>query len=161
MRTYTVHELAGAPADGKGIVLVREGFSWSAVFFNLFWLLYKRLWIAAVLYFALALLVVTIARSIGVSEEAISVFSLVLQGFLGVAAHDIERWTLTRNGYREIGVATGVDLQDAERDFFRYWKGRVLASQPAPVKSFGAPVWPHREEPDAHGAIGLFPRAGG
>lgn len=161
MRTYTVHELAGAPADGKGIVLVREGFSWPAVFFNIFWLLYKRLWVAAALYCALALVVVTVARSMGVGEELISVFSLVLQGFLGVAAHDIERWTLARNGYREISVATGVDLQDAERDFFRQWKGPVQASRPMPAKPFGAPVWPHREEPDAHGAIGLFPRAGG
>lgn len=160
MRTYTVHELAGAPADGKGIVLVREGFSLSAAFFSLAWLLVKRLWIAAVIYFSLTLIVLASARFIGFSQEAVSVFSLILQGFLGVAAHDIERWTWARKGYREIGVASGIDLQDAERNFFLHWDGHLAASSTA-AKPFNAPVWPHREEPDAHGAIGLFPRAGG
>lgn len=161
MRTYTVHELAGAPADGKGIVLVREGFSLPAAFFALLWLLYKRLWIAAALYFAFAMIVAVLARVMGFGDEAISIFSLVVQGFLGVAAHDIERWTLARQGYREIGIASGANLQDAERDFFRHWDGPIAASTPAHVKPLGAPVWPHREEPDAHGALGLFPRAGG
>jgi len=161
MRIYTVHELVGAPADGKGIVLVREGFSWTAAVFNLFWLFFKKLWIAAALYLALVLLVVSAARLIGFSDEVISIFSLVLQGFLGAAAHDIERWTLVRKGYSEIGIASGRNLHDAERDFFRHWEGPVAANRPTASQSSKASVWPHREAPDAHSAIGLFPRAGG
>lgn len=161
MRTYTVHELAGAPADGKGIVFVREGFSWTAAVFNLFWLLFHRLWVAAAFYFALTVALMMGARAAGFSEEVASVLSLILQGFLGAAAHDLQRWTLNRNGYREIGIASGISLADAERDFFRHWHNPVAAAKPTSPRSLSAPVWPHKEEPDAHGALGLFPHAGG
>jgi hypothetical protein len=52
MRIYTVHELAGAPADGKGFVFVREGFSVPAMIFTLFWLAFERQWLALVYYVA-------------------------------------------------------------------------------------------------------------
>jgi hypothetical protein len=161
MRTYTVHELSGAPADGKGIVFVREGFSWPAAVFTLLWLLAKRLWIAAAFWFALSVALMFAGIGLGVREELMSVIYFVLQGCLAVVAHDIERWTLAQKGYVEIGVASGRDLADAERDFFRHWTGPVAATNPEPARPLTAPVWPRREEPDAHGAIGLFPHAGG
>ncbi len=160
MRTYTVHELAGAPADGKGIVFVREGFSWAAVVFSLFWLLFHRLWIVAAFYFALTVAMMMGAQAVGLSEAVASVLSIILQGFLGAAAHDLQRWTLARNGYREIGIAAGSSLADAERDFFRHWQGSIAAAKPTPPRPLSAPVWPHKEEPDAHGALGLFPHVG-
>lgn len=160
MRTYTVHELAGAPADGKGIVFVREGFSWAAAVFNLLWLLFNRLWIVAAFYLAITLVLMAGANALGLSEEIASVFSIILQGFLGAGAHDLERWTLARNGYREIGIASGSSLADAERDFFRHWQRPIAAAAPTSPRPLGAPVWPRKEEPDAHGALGLFPHAG-
>lgn len=157
MRFYTVHELSGAPADGKGFVFVREGFCWPAAFFTLLWLLTKRLWIAASFWFALSVILAWGAAEAGITEELITVIFFLLQGSVAVMAHDIERWTLARNGYKEIGVASGSDLNEAERDFFRHWTAPVTAAAPVKAKSITAPVWPHREE---HVPLGLFPHAG-
>src|SRR3546814_4716129 len=84
------------------------------------------------------------------------ILSLAMQLFLGVSANDIRRWTLERQGYRDIGVAAGRTLEEAERDFFRRWTGHALTV--APTLSASAPVWPHR--PEEHQPLGLFPRAG-
>tara|TARA_R110000868_G_scaffold42175_1_gene143161 strand:- start:219 stop:704 length:486 start_codon:yes stop_codon:yes gene_type:complete len=160
MRSYTVHELSNAPADGKGIVLVREGFSWPAAVFALVWLLLKRQWIVAAFYFALSVLLMAAARWFAATDALMSVMTIMLQGFLGVAAHDLTRWTLARQGYREIGVAAGTDLQEAERDFFRHWSGPIHASAAATARSLTAPVWPRKVAADEHAPLGLFPHAG-
>ena len=160
MRMYTVHELSGAPADGKGFVFVREGFCWPALVFTLFWLLSRRLWVAASLWFALTVLLGFGAEQADVSEELMTAVFFLLQGAVAVVGHDIERWTLSLKGYREIGVASGSDLTEAERDFFRHWTAPVTATPPAKTKSLTAPVSPHREDPDAHTPLGLFPHAG-
>lgn len=160
MRTYTVHELSGAPADGRGFVFVREGFAWPAAVFTLLWLLSKRLWVAAAFWFALSTCLMFVGNALGIGEALLSVIYFVLQGLLAVVAHDLERWTLTLKGYAEIGVASGHDLADAERDFFRHWSGPVVATNPEPERPLTAAVWPRKEEPDAHGALGLFPHAG-
>lgn len=160
MRSYTVHELSGAPADGKGIVLVREGFNWPAACFALVWLIFKRQWVVAAFYFALSALLLAVAKWFSASEALLSVITIMLQGFLGVAAHDLMRWTLARQGYREIGVASGVDLQEAERDFFRHWTGPIHASATAAAQPLTAPVWPRKPASDEHAPLGLFPHPG-
>lgn len=159
MRSYTVHELSGAPADGKGIVLVREGFSWPAAVFALVWLIFKRQWVVAAFYFALSVLLMAAANWFSANEALMSVMTIMLQGFLGVAAHDLMRWTLARQGYREIGVAAGTDLQEAERDFFRNWTGALHAATPAATQPLTAPVWPRKSTSDDHVPLGLFPHA--
>jgi hypothetical protein len=157
MRIYTVHELAGAPADGKGVVFVREGFCVPALVFTVFWLAFERLWLALVIYVAAMIGVAVLAYVIG-NEDATLILTLALHVLLGVSAHDIRRWTLARNGYRDVGVAGGRTLEEAERDFFRRWDGPAQA-MPSGSGSAKAPVWPRR--PEDHGALGLFPRAGG
>lgn len=157
MRIYTVHQLAGAPADGKGFVFVREGFSVPATIFTVFWLAFERLWLALVYYVAAMIGVATLAYVIG-DEDVTLILTLALHVLLGVSAHDIRRWTLERQGYRDIGIAGGRTLEEAERDFFRRWDGSALPiERVAPVN---APVWPHRGADD-QSPLGLFPRAGG
>ena len=157
MRIYTVHELAGAPADGKGIVFLREGFSVPALVFTVFWLAFARQWLALAFYASAAIALAVLGEWAGVRPEVLMILSLAMQFFLGVSANDIRRWTLERHGYRDIGIAAGRTLEEAERDFFRRWTGHALTVAPTPAA--GAPVWPHR--PEEHQPLGLFPRAGG
>lgn len=159
MRTYTVHELSGAPADGRGIIFIREGFSWPAAVFTLVWLLAKRLWIAAGFWFALTVAVSLSLAALGASEELVFVVNFVMQGFLAVLAHDVERWSLHRSGYREIGIAAGPDLLSAERDFFRHWTRPIAASVPVAPSPVTAPVWPRKSSREDE-PLGLFPHAG-
>ncbi|ABS62856.1 conserved hypothetical protein [Parvibaculum lavamentivorans DS-1] len=162
MRIYTVHELQGAPLDGAGLVLVKEGFSFPAFLFSWAWLLWQRLWIA--FGFWLLLVAATsfiVERLLG--AEAATVCSLALQLLLGFEANDIRRWTLERKGYRLTGIVGGSSLEEAERNFFARWDGPLEVVPAAPSEP--GPVWPRRAPPaETSGSeriFGLFPKAGG
>ncbi|MDP1625994.1 DUF2628 domain-containing protein [Parvibaculum sp.] len=163
MRIYTVHELQGAPLDGAGIVLVKEGFSFPAFVFSWAWLLWHRLWIALGLWIGLiAVISFFVERLAG--AEAAALCSLALQLLLGFEANDIRRWTMERKGYRLAGIVGGSSLEEAERNFFANW-GRPLDIAPEPPAAKA--VWPRRapaaEKPSGDGdrVFGLFPKAGG
>lgn len=163
MRIYTVHELPGAPLDGAGIVLVKEGFSFPAFLLSWIWLAFNRLWIAFAIWLGLTAVVSFLAeRFLGV--EAAAVCSLALQLLLGFEGNDIRRWTLARKGYREIGISGGSSLEEAERRFFAKWDRPLDV---APVAPLSAPVWPRRNavapapaNTATHEVFGLFPEAG-
>jgi hypothetical protein len=86
MRVWTVHQRPAVTGKPARTVMVREGFSWWAAIFPLFWFLAKRLWIVAALYFALA---------------------------TGFEARNLQRWTLERRGFRLMGVVQGRDEEGA------------------------------------------------
>jgi hypothetical protein len=156
MRIYTVHELQGAPLDGAGIVLVKEGFSLPAFAFSWIWLLWHRLWVALALWIALLVAISLIAQNL-LGAEAIAICSLALQVLLGFEANDIRRWTLERKGYRMVGLAGGGNLEEAERAFFAKWDRSLhVETAPAPM-----PVWGRRAEAASGDVTGLFPKAGG
>lgn len=158
MQIYTVHELPGAPLDGAGLVLVKEGFSFPAFVFSWAWLLWHRLWIAFGLWLGLTALV-SLAVDFLYGAGAAAICSLALQLVLGFEANDIRRWTLARRGYRLAGMTGGATRNDAERLFFMTWDRPLDAALLEPAT---APVWPRRVS--ATGGrpeiFGLFPDAG-
>ncbi|MCF8470008.1 MAG: DUF2628 domain-containing protein [Parvibaculum sp.] len=158
MNIYTVHELPGAPLDGAGLVLVKEGFSFPAFVFSWMWLLWHRLWVALGLWLGLTVLVSLIADFL-YGAGAAAICSLALQLVLGFEANDIRRWTLARRGYRFAGITGGATIEDAERLFFGKWDRPLDAARLTPAV---APVWPRRVS--ATGVrpeiFGLFPDAG-
>jgi hypothetical protein len=162
MRIYTVHELKGAPADGEGLVFVHEGFSWPAFLVPLVWLVYRRLWLALLLYFLANVALVGAAALAGLGETGLPILALTIQYVFACEANDVRRWTLSLKGYREIGLASGRTLVEAEREFFRSWRPSPEAprqSGPRMEAPAGA-VWPRRPVAE-EGPIGLFPKAGG
>ncbi len=160
MRIYTVHERAGAPADGEGLVFVREGFSWAAFVFTFLWLGFQRLWLALILYIVVVLAAAATSEAVGLSPAGIFAVSFALHFLLACEANDIRCRALARRGYREIALASGRTLVEAERDFFRRWQGpSASATAAARATSPHGAVWPHRDEDRE--PIGLFPRAGG
>jgi hypothetical protein len=93
MRIYTVHELPGAPLDGAGIVLVKEGFSFPAFAFSWAWLLWHRLWIAFCVWLGLTA-ALSFLMQMAFGAGAAMACSLALQFLLGTEANDIRRWTI-------------------------------------------------------------------
>jgi hypothetical protein len=157
MRIYTVHELPGAPLDGNGIVLVKEGFSFPAFAFSWIWLAFHRLWIALAIWIGAAVSLSYLAQEIA-GPGAAAIVSLALNFMLGAEANDIRRWTLSRIGYREAGIAAGATLEEAERNFFAKWDRPLVVEETRPVT---APVWPRRAPQHKDGEVlGLFPEAG-
>ena len=157
MRIYTVHELPGAPLDGAGIMLVKEGFSFPAFAFSWAWLLWHRLWVALCIWIGLTA-TLSFAMQIAFGAGAAMACSLALQFLLGAEANDIRRWTLARKGYRELGVTGGGSLEEAERNFFAKWDRPLDVEKVRPVT---APVWPRPAPARTAGSegevFGLFP----
>lgn len=157
MRIYTVHELPGAPLDGKGIVLVKEGFSFPAFAFSWAWLLYHRMWVALAIWIGLTVTLSYLVQAV-LGAPAAAAVSLALGFMLGAEGNDIRRWTLERKGYREAGIAAGASLEEAERNFFAKWDRPLAVEEVKPVT---APVWPRRAPARKDGEVlGLFPEAG-
>lgn len=170
MRLYTVHEMSGATAKGDGLELVHEGFSWAALFFGPLWLAYYRSWLALALYLAVSVLLAAVIGAAGLGAGGAIVCLAAFQFLFAGEANEIRRRALVRKGAREIAIASGRNLTEAERDFFRRWSGPSIVagstpSWPPPVETLpplmpGA-VWPRRPVSDDHGVLGLFPKAGG
>ena len=89
MTSWTAHL-----KPGRDPVLVREGFSWGALFFGPLWFAAQRAWIPAALHLALLVLVPALIRPpyAGITLTAVA----VLAGLMG---RDLVRWTLERRGY--------------------------------------------------------------
>jgi hypothetical protein len=165
MSIYTVHQppldSGTAATEPHRFVFVRDGFSWWAFLLTPLWMLWHRLWLALVIY-----LLLSAALDIGLRALGAPVFTLVLAGLLisllaGLEAATLRRFKLTRRHWRNIGVVTGNDVEDAERRFFDAWIRQAPARRPpsppsAPPSGSSAPAPP----PATSGVIGLFPEPG-
>ena len=89
MKTYTTHV-----QPGRLPVLVREGFSWAALVFGVFFFAWHRAWNAVAVDLAAVALAVLAGHYLHSDLPMIGV--LVLQGILGL---DLLRWGLGMHGY--------------------------------------------------------------
>ena len=165
MSVYTVHQppldSGAAATEPYRFVFVRDGFSWLAFLLTPLWLLRHRLWLALAIY-----VLVSAALDVGLRALGASVFVLVLAGLLisllaGLEAGTLRRSKLARRHWRNIGVVTGDDVEDAERRFFDAWIRQAPVRRPAsppnaPASGPAAPAPPSAPS----GVIGLFPEPG-
>jgi len=103
MRLWTVHV-----RKGREPVLVREAFSWGALFFGWLWLLLHRAWIPGALLLALTILVGVLTGGDG---RVLLIGAIaVLQGLFG---NDLRCWSLERRGYALAHVVAAPDEDGA------------------------------------------------
>jgi hypothetical protein len=167
MSIYTVHQPplgAGATAtEPYRFVFVRDGFSWWAFLLTPLWMLRHRLWLALLIY-----LLVAAAVDVGLRALGASIFMLIVAGLLisllaGLEAGTLRRFKLARRHWRNVGVVTGDDLEDAERRFFDAWIRQAPARPPAAPSgaATSGSATPGVASPAASsGVIGLFPEPG-
>jgi hypothetical protein len=117
MRLYTVHQNPD-PLSGDDLVFVKEGFCWPALFFPLLWPLWHRLWLVALLVLAASLALEAVTVELGWPDATVGVLTLAGAVLFAAEANDLRRWTLRRRGWRELAVASGRGLAEAERRFF-------------------------------------------
>jgi hypothetical protein len=187
MPVYTVHEppvrTPGALADPARFIFVRDGFYWWAFLLTPLWILWRRLWLVLVLYLVISIGIETAMRLFGASGGMISLVAASISLLIGLEASSLLRFTLRRRRWKNIGVVSGSDLEDAEHRFFAAWVGTVPepdapavppASPPGSAPTMGAPKTPTtpmapylalprtqpQQTPYATGVIGLFPEPG-
>ena len=169
MSVYTVHEpplrTADDLVDTDRFVFVRDGFSWWAFLLTPLWMLRHRLWLVLTVYLLVLAGIDAALHVLGASASAIILVGVLISLFVGLEASTLRRFTLSGRGWRNVGVVSGHDAEEAERRFFDAWVrqagGRRSEQPPKPPASPPAP--PTAGDPFAaerSGVIGLFPEPG-
>jgi hypothetical protein len=158
MPVYTVQAPAdplGEPAFEKSVFL-REGFSWPAFIFGIFWLLLHQLWATAAAWFV-CLCVLTWLSLTYLSFGSFLVIALAIHLWLGLEGNTLLRNRLARQNYKFLGVVAATGLEAAERSFFSRIQEETASAPPAkggPPPLPGSPPLPGRRGGDV---LGFFP----
>ena len=130
MSIYTVLE----PPDGKSerVAFVPEGFSWGALMFGLLWALWHRMWVVAMLLFALSaiLSVATNLELLGPGFAALLQFGVGL--IFAFEARSLQAKSLERVGFRRAALIQASNGDAAEHAYF---SGRPAVSRPLQVRA--------------------------
>lgn len=100
----------------RDIAFVKDGFSWWAMLFPLFWSLFNRMWLVSLGYLALVVILTVIAEAFGASTGGI--LSIVATAFFALEAGHLRSWSLQRKNWQVVGVVAAGNLQEAEIRFF-------------------------------------------
>ena len=166
MSVYTVHEppsrAGAAAADVERFAFVRDGFSWWAFLLAPLWMLRHRMWLVLIGYVAVASAIEIPVKLSGAPALATSVVGILLGLLVGLEAGTLRRFTLNRRGWKNLGVVSGDDREDAERRFFDAWLQRKSSPPtgphaPMPGPASAAASW---RRPLGSDVIGLFPEPG-
>ncbi len=169
MSVYTVHEpplrAADNLADPERFEFVRDGFYVWALLLTPLWLLWRRLWLVLLCYVLLSVALNAALALAGVSGAAVALINMLVSLLIGLEASSLLRFTLRRRGWRNVGIVSGEDREDAERHFFEQWlRVRPLPPPPSGATPPPAPAAGHRPpqaaSPGSGGIIGLFPEPG-
>ena len=167
MAVYTVHEPPRRDADllahtGR-FVFVRDGFSWGAFLLAPLWMLRHRLWLAFTGYVIVAIGLQVALRLVGASTGVTVTVAVLLSLLVGFEAATLRRFTLSRRGWKNVGIVVGDDLESAERRFFDAWVHKSWADQSsvdgAPRATSPAMGVVMARRPSSE-VIGLFPQPG-
>lgn len=119
MSAYAVYELKEArwlPAEARAesLVLVRDGFRWSAFLLSGFWLAWCRHWRALALWLGAMVLGTALLYLLGFAAGAFVCLWLALALVVGMEASGLERDALLARDGRELGYVTGDRKSDCE-----------------------------------------------
>lgn len=160
MKTYLVFEPAGTSRNmvaAEAVHFVPERFYWSALLFALPWLVWHRLWVALLGWLVAEAAIAGAAYALELDPTATSIALLLPSLIVAYEGSELRRRRLLRAGYRDAGIAVGVDMEDAEQRFFADWKPKAPAPPTPPERATVSPTRP--ETPRS--VVGLFPQPGG
>lgn len=152
MAFYTVHvpkDAANPVRRADRTVFVREGFNpWALVFGGTF-LLWHRLWIAALGWFVLTGAIIYGAWLLHPPAGAVLTLFLLLHVFLGVEGNDLRRGALERRRIQLVDVVSGAGRDEAEIVFFH--------RQPDEPRAASGPASRVVARATTPSVIGMFP----
>jgi hypothetical protein len=170
MRVYSVHEppvrgLDPLP-DAERFVFVRDGFYFRAFLFAPLWMLWHRMWLVLAGYVLVSAVLETVLVVVGATPTDVLIVALLISFLVGLEASTLRRFTLNRRGWRNVGIVSGDDLEDAERRFFEAWVQELSSQLPATTAlppASSPPPGPSPAMPPApqgSDVVGLFPEPG-
>lgn len=120
MRVWTVQARPGGPPEAPDIVLVKEGFSWPALFLGPFWFAWKRVWRGLLAYVVAMLLLAVMGVAFRLGDEADTLLAITVGVLFAAQANDMLRAALSRRGYAFAGIAQGKRAA-AEQSALAHW----------------------------------------
>jgi hypothetical protein len=150
--------------DAERFIFVRDGFSFRAFLFAPLWMIWHRMWLVLAGYVIVSAVLETALVVLGASAMDVSIVALLISLLVGLEASTLRRFGLSRRGWRNVGIISGDDLEDAERRFFEAWvhelpSQRVTPTAPSPPPS-GPGVSAPPRAPQGSDVVGLFPEPG-
>lgn len=125
MAVYTFHVPRDAmPGDRAALeraVLVRDGFSWGALIFQLLWCLWNRLWLIAIGVILISTVLSFGLELAGLPEVAIGAAGFLFALWFAFEANNLRRMMLERRGLVMRGVVVARNEEEAERRAFAIW----------------------------------------
>ena len=122
MPVFTVHEpplrATAALPDPERFVFVRDGVYVWAFLLTPLWLLWRGLWLVFIIYAVVAIAIENAMHYAGFGSGSIILVQLLISLLVAVEAASLRRFSLARRGWKNIGIVSGDDLEDAERRFY-------------------------------------------
>lgn len=131
--------------------LIRDGFSWLAFIVPPLWLLWHRLWFAALLAFVMLSLLSFLGESRGFGLAG-ALLALLVSLYFGLEGQGLRIAMLRRSGWTERGVIEARDLTDAET---RYGLSVAPAEATAAERHAIVPAPGHARPIETGMALGL------
>ena len=166
MAVYTVHQpplrATEAAPDPQRFVFVRDGFYFWAFLATWLWMAWHRMWLVLLIYVVGATAVEGAVYYAGAGSGGAVVVGLLIALLIGIEAGTLRRFTLARRGWKNVGVVSAYDLEDAERRFFADWVRAAPTARNAPAAppQNSPPPPPVPRMPQSPDVIGLFPEPG-
>lgn len=136
MKIYAIFERPGGALDdpGRGVIFVKQGFCWPALFWPLIWALYHRMWAIAGIYLGVSLGVGLLGEMLGAQQPLAVIVALCFTLVVAIEANQIRGAHLLRKGYRQVATAAADKLARAEQ---RYFSERLRDPLPEPPPDRG------------------------
>jgi hypothetical protein len=168
MSIYTAHEpplrAAETTPDPDRFAFVRDGFSVWAFLFAVLWMLWHRLWLVLLAYVVVVVGIETALRYAGFSGPVLAIVAVFIALLVGIESSTLRRFALARRGWKNVGVVSGSDLEEAERRFFAAWAHESPVKRPEAPTGAAAPgasaMAAIPRPPPSSSVIGLFPEPG-
>jgi hypothetical protein len=129
MLTYTVHRKLELMREDqlesdKALVFIKDGFSWWAFLAPIIWLLWHRLWLAALGYVAVMVVFSFVGYALSFTDGVSAIAGLLINAFVGLEANNWRRSALGKRGLQEVA---DVIADDAEEASYRFFASRLPA----------------------------------
>ena len=123
--SYTVYEPDYVKKDfvvrADELVFVKDGFSFWAMFFSVFWMIYHHLWLPLIGFVVTFGVLKILAYLFGAPAETGGLLFAGLSIAFGFLANDLRRLVLEKEEYNVVGAVVGTSPVDCERRFFQNW----------------------------------------
>ena len=141
MKSFYVLTAPAATDPDRDTVFVRDGFSWFAFLAPLPWLLFRGLWVAAILAVVIYILSVFVAEQYGLDALPIA-FSFLLSLWVALEGGEARVRRYERLGWQVDRVLVAHNVADAEEVYFteKALQARRQPAEPLPVLPAGKPV---------------------